>query len=121
MGKRRPQCGACWSVTRPPRQRRYPSSPESRRRSKLKTYGLSEEQYEAMLVQQGHVCAMCGGRPSGQRLAIDHCHGSGRVRALLCSRCNLNLGIYEAIRQAAEQYLSKYGQGNPLLDCDRNE
>ena len=78
-------------------------------------FGWTEEDYEAMLASQGGVCAICrepekirvsGGRP--RRLAIDHEHGpGGRVRGLLCYRCNTVLGQYELRREAFDNYLSE--------------
>jgi hypothetical protein len=69
-----------------------------------------------MLASQNHVCAVCGEKPGGgSPLAVDHCHVTGRVRALLCTVCNFKLGAYEAFRERAEAFLSKYGDGNPLL------
>ena len=51
------------------------------------TYGLTAEQYEALLAHQGGVCAICGGERR-YRLNVDHDHVTGRVRGLLCRRCN---------------------------------
>lgn len=56
-----------------------------------KVYGLSAEQYDALLKLQGGRCAICRARPKSKRLAVDHDHGSGAVRGLLCSRCNHDL------------------------------
>jgi len=59
-------------------------------------YGITREEYEALLDKQGGVCAICGnGCKTGQRLAVDHCHETGRVRGLLCKSCNLHIGILE--------------------------
>jgi hypothetical protein len=56
-------------------------------------YGISVEQYETMLKEQGGVCAICGGvNKDKRRLSVDHCHETGRVRGLLCRICNSNLG-----------------------------
>lgn len=65
------------------------------RRSMLKTqYGLSEADYESMLRGQGGACAICLTRPlRGQVLAVDHCHATGVVRGLLCSKCNTGIGF----------------------------
>jgi hypothetical protein len=90
---------------------------EERRAMYLKyTYGITAEQYEGMLASQDGYCAICRQPPKGDRpLAVDHCHRSGRVRALLCVSCNRFLGGYEAFRERAEEFLSQYGQGNPLV------
>lgn len=56
-----------------------------------KTYGLTPDQYEALLKRQGGKCAICRAKPKSKRLAVDHDHGTGEVRGLLCSRCNHDL------------------------------
>lgn len=59
-----------------------------------KRYGISLATYAQMLEAQGGVCAICGGsNASGRRLAVDHCHKTGRVRKLLCSTCNCAVGL----------------------------
>ncbi len=60
-------------------------------------YGITLEDYERMVEEQGHRCAACNGelaeRPGkGERFHIDHCHSSGEVRGLLCQPCNLAVG-----------------------------
>lgn len=75
-------------------------------------YGLSLEEYDAMEAAQGGVCAVCGNAcTSGKQLAVDHCHATGKVRALLCSGCNLALGRFqddpEVLRKAAD-YLEQH-------------
>jgi hypothetical protein len=56
-------------------------------------YGLTIEQYEAMLTEQGGGCGICGRAPSDSfSLHIDHDHRTGRVRGLLCFVCNSSLG-----------------------------
>lgn len=57
----------------------------------LGRYGLTEADYDRMLGEQGGACAACKGR-SGQRLQVDHCHETGRIRGLLCGNCNSALG-----------------------------
>jgi hypothetical protein len=64
------------------------------RRSFLRTqYGISLEDYDAMLAQQGGVCAICRKR-SAKRLCVDHCHVTRTVRGLLCKKCNFGLGHF---------------------------
>lgn len=69
----------------------------NRRKHLLRTYGMTPEQYDAMLEAQGGVCAICK-RPErikGRRLCVDHCHSTGEVRGLLCNACNIALGKLE--------------------------
>lgn len=66
-------------------------NPRKRKNQKLKNeYGITVDQYEAMVESQGGKCAICG---SKARLVIDHSHSSGKVRGLLCSLCNTDLGL----------------------------
>jgi recombination endonuclease VII len=55
-------------------------------------YGLSQQDYDAMLAHQGGVCAICEKR-SDKPLFVDHCHVTGKVRGLLCRNCNSALGF----------------------------
>lgn len=55
------------------------------------TYGLTGEQYEALLRFQGGKCFICQKAPRAKRLAVDHDHTTGNVRGLLCRRCNHRL------------------------------
>lgn len=56
-------------------------------------YGITETQYNEMLLQQNGVCAICGNiNGSGRRLCVDHDHATKKVRGLLCDSCNRGLG-----------------------------
>ena len=66
------------------------------RRSKLKKFGLTLEDYELLLKNQNGVCAICKNRESSKmtsNLSVDHSHETGKVRGLLCARCNAGLGL----------------------------
>lgn len=72
----------------------------------LKLYGITLSEREEMAKAQGNSCKIC--RISFEDAAamhIDHCHTSGRVRGLLCSKCNQAIGLLqedpEIIREAA--------------------
>jgi len=78
----------------------------ARRKDNLKyRYGITEEDYEKLLVKQKHSCKICGHKPDKDQtqpdkdqtqpdkpLYVDHCHQTKAVRGLLCSKCNLALG-----------------------------
>ena len=86
-----------------------------RRRQLLERYGISLEQYEAILARQGGACAICR-EPARGTLAVDHCHATGEVRGLLCFKCNVVLGLCEddpGITLAAIAYLEA---DDPLFD-----
>lgn len=71
-------------------------------------YGLNEEEYNNMILSQNNLCAICN-KPSDKTLHIDHDHVTGRVRGLLCSNCNLGIGLLEedlVVLNRAIEYLS---------------
>lgn len=73
-----------------------------------RTYGLAPGDYQTLLANQGGRCAICGKHPRKRYLAVDHCHGCGAVRGLLCYFCNSALGVFEgdaATAQRAAEYL----------------
>jgi hypothetical protein len=68
----------------------------ARRRSDLKLcYGITLEQYNTMFLKQKGLCLGCCRHQSyfKRRLAVDHCHKTGRIRGLLCVSCNHALGL----------------------------
>jgi hypothetical protein len=79
------------------RRRQYAAQPETRayfkRRHVLRTYGLTPQQYDAMLAAQDGKCAACSDALTpGKATHVDHCHATGRVRGILCNGCNTALG-----------------------------
>lgn len=70
--------------------------------SKLrKFFGISIDQYDVMFKSQNGCCAICGEQEKAidkrtnkpRALAVDHCHKTGKIRQLLCNRCNHVLGL----------------------------
>lgn len=82
----------------------------------LRTYGITADQYYELLDEQDGTCALCKSsivnneRITSNKLFIDHCHSSGKVRGLLCSKCNHGLGLFNddvSLLQSAIEYLNK--------------
>lgn len=82
----------------------------------IRTYGITAEDYYNMLAAQDNKCAVCeseevnNSRVSSNKLFIDHCHDTGKVRGLLCSKCNHGIGLLNddtALLQKAIEYLNK--------------
>jgi len=58
-------------------------------------YGITPAKYASMLKHQQGCCKICAVQFSSEASpCIDHCHDTGKVRGLLCSRCNVGLGYF---------------------------
>ena len=59
-------------------------------------YGITVDDYNAMYEKQLGMCQICGVHSSelSKPLHVDHCHETGLVRALLCTRCNAGIGQF---------------------------
>lgn len=71
-------------------------------------YGIGLAEYAALFEAQSGACALCGDSQIGRRLAVDHCHETKKIRALLCVKCNLGLGQFKdspELLEKAAQYL----------------
>ena len=86
----------------------------------LRQYGLTGEQYAAMLEDQDGRCAICrnvlvdgASQKDKRRAVVDHCHVRERTRAILCQACNVMLGEAgddpEVLRRGAD-YLEEHLQ-----------
>lgn len=68
------------------------------RGTRFKTrYGITESKYDEMLKSQGFKCAICNAPEdlNEKRMHVDHCHATGKVRGILCFRCNTGLGNFQ--------------------------
>lgn len=91
-----------------------------------KTFGITVEEYERLLLLQDSRCAICERKPRQRRLAVDHDHLTGEVRGLLCTRCNHKiLGSANesgAVLRRAARYLdappAQTGQAVPADESD---
>jgi len=115
-----------WYANNKEHARRYHASADRRARCKtthlLRTYGLSYEDYEALVTKQKGRCAICRKKcvsmsayrglrgADGSSFRVDHCHKTGRVRGLLCVECNIGLGKFKddaGLLKKAYEYLEK--------------
>jgi hypothetical protein len=73
-------------------------------------YGLNTIELKAMLEGQESLCALCSQAITDTTMIPDHCHESGKVRGLICRRCNTGLGLFgdniEGLRRAID-YLER--------------
>jgi len=83
-------------------------------------YQMTIEDYEKMYDEQNGVCKICG-QPETKKyngkvveLAVDHCHETGKVRGLLCNKCNVALGGFQdspTLLASALNYLNRVSRG----------
>lgn len=107
------ECKRCASE----RSKQYNTGERGRTKRYANKYGVTVEWYEERLAAQGGLCAICGNPPDSgiaqhPRLAIDHCHRTGRARGLLCFLCNSALGRFEddpELLVRAHKYLVENG------------
>lgn len=118
----RRECKACTKVLYTAWKDRNPNKYKAHnKRSNLKhgrishlkyTYGITPTQYDELVAFQNGVCAICFQKEKIHRyLLVDHDHGTGKVRGLLCSNCNVGLGRfsdnYNLLLKAVE-YIRKH-------------
>lgn len=72
----------------------------------IRQYGITQSDYDAMCERQNNTCAICKEASTGARkMHVDHCHKTGRVRGILCHRCNTKLGWLEMYQSSIVEYL----------------
>lgn len=84
------------------RKRKFEFLPHSvkqrREYALLRDYGITQDQYDNLLRSQNGGCAICSSPVSGDlrrpNLHVDHNHTTGKVRGLLCMRCNVAIGSF---------------------------
>jgi hypothetical protein len=105
-------CIGCTAQRRAQQYRTRESERDNRKHHALRsTYGITLEEYRAIKSAQGDRCAICQqALESNTQPHLDHDHRTGKVRGILCPRCNTNISILEddEWREQAEQYLDKH-------------
>lgn len=102
LSNRRRTCDDCKLANKKADWIRHNSGDRKKRRNVAHRYGISLEQFNAMMEECAGQCMSCGVDPASfpeitvnkgyHLLHVDHCHESGKVRGLLCHHCNLALG-----------------------------
>jgi hypothetical protein len=109
-------------------QRKYYAKDPQKRRARARKsmfksrYGVEEERRDLILKEQGGTCAVCftadPGGAHGQWHA-DHCHDSGKIRGVLCAKCNMALGLLDddpILLEQAINYLTRETTMKPKED-----
>lgn len=96
-----------------PKLKKYQEeNPHIKRNSYFKrNYGITLDEYEALVEKQEKRCAVCGDSPD-YNLVVDHNHNTGEIRGLLCQPCNQALGLLKDspdVLQSAQNYLIDRG------------
>jgi len=87
----------CKECTKTRVTKRYNDDPNLYKEQHLKrSYGITLNDYNQMLTEQKHQCAVCGtAEPGGKhgKFVVDHCHSTNKIRGVLCNNCNTALGL----------------------------
>jgi hypothetical protein len=95
-------------------RKNFPEKAKSQvRSSKLKIkYGIDLEDFQQMKIAQNNRCEICNIEFWDPKYTcVDHCHTTGKVRAILCHHCNTGLGMFKDspnLLKSAQKYLKKY-------------
>jgi hypothetical protein len=96
------------------KKRRVRYTKQEKRNADLRRkYDMTQQDFDALLQQQGGVCAVCqtfNPDALGRSLNVDHDHVTQGVRGILCSACNLLLGHIESLSTRSGMDIQTVGQ-----------
>lgn len=111
-------CKVCENVEAKERyHKKYRLNPDTKKRNYinrlLREYGLTEDSYKELWEANKGKCTICSTdlinvlyeNSVGVRAVVDHCHSSGKVRGLLCHKCNGGLGQFNDDLELIEKAL----------------
>jgi hypothetical protein len=77
-------------------RRRTPAALRAEKKSRLRRYGLTLDDWEQLNCRQNGCCKICGRHEMHRKrdLSVDHCHQQNIVRGLLCDACNNGLARF---------------------------
>jgi nitrate/TMAO reductase-like tetraheme cytochrome c subunit len=98
--QRQAQYSAEWRLKNPTYHRTYYDNNKetifkNSRKSRLKKYNLTPEEFDQLIKNQDYKCAICKNdfeKGTLKKTHIDHCHETGKVRGILCVDCNVGIG-----------------------------
>jgi hypothetical protein len=108
-------CASCTRNRSKKHYLEYSDKQSDRRLQRL--YGITLEDYSRMLENQGGGCAICGstvGDGKRRKLFVDHDHVTGKVRGIICNKCNFGIASFRdnpELMQNAIEYIRQW-QGN---------
>ena len=113
-------CKTCGNTFTPTNPCNIYCSPQCKGKNSYykRQYGITDAELAQMKQEQDNKCFLCGSEgflmdknKHVEKLAVDHCHETGKVRKLLCHNCNRALGLFkdnhDVIRKAAD-YVEEY-------------
>ena len=93
------------------------NSYHNRKSSLKKAYGITIDDYNRMFAKQNGCCAICKthitqlNQPRKKYLCVDHDHHTGKIRGLLCDKCNRGIGLLQDNKEIvsnAYHYLNRF-------------
>jgi hypothetical protein len=111
----KPCSSSAGAINRAAKPEKYKSI---RRKSNLKQYGLTPDDFHKIVEDQGSSCAICfkpldlSFKGRNTAFAVDHNHSTGEVRGVLCPKCNMgigSLGDNPVVLRSAAKYLESRG------------
>jgi hypothetical protein len=108
-------CTHCGAVDNRTKSRRNTCA---RCHSLKRRYGITFDEYRALLEKQDYRCAICKTEDMKtartEWFAVDHCHESGEVRGLLCNNCNRGIGLLQDSVEVLENAINYLNVPNNL-------
>jgi hypothetical protein len=102
-------------------QRDLRARPEQKRKQRdayyRRTFGISADDFDALLEAQGGVCAICACAPEREAsFHLDHDHVTGDIRGVLCLSCNQGVGQFQDDPELLER-AAAYVRGGRATDA----
>jgi hypothetical protein len=114
----RAQCKLCINFVRSGTCIKKPKRTEEETKNLYKSrafkrkYGISKEDFYILKFKQNNKCAICQNELENDKKShMDHCHNSGKLRGVLCTTCNVGLGMFKdslLLLKSAVKYIKKY-------------